>query len=127
MNNEPFVEAVQALSGFAKRQAERGALQAFLGKVKSVEPLEIEVGTTVQRASDGKLYCNPQLLKDYSREMTLDGLTGELQEPGPVTGGKLSVKAAKTTDFGFKAGDNLILLTKDQQVFFILCKEVLLQ
>ena len=127
MNNEPFVEAVQALSGFAKRQAERGALQAFLGKVKSVEPLEIEVGTTVQRASDGNLYCNPQLMKEYSREMTLDGLTGELQDLGPVTGGKLSVKAAKTTDFGFKAGDNLILLTKDQQVFFILCKEVLLQ
>lgn len=126
MNNEPFVSMIQEVSSVAARQAQKGALQAFLGVVKSVEPLEIEVGSTVQRASDGKLYCNPQLLKDYSREVTLESVTGELNEVGPVSGGTLDGKPMKTTDFGFKAGDNLILLTRDQQLFYVLCKEVLL-
>lgn len=127
MNQEPFVDAIRAISDLSASRAGKGALQAFLGVVKSEDPLEIEVGSTVQRASDGKLYCNPQLLKDYGRETELQNLTGELGGLGTVSGGTLLAKKAVCKDLGFSAGDNLILLTKDQQLFYILCKEVLLQ
>ena len=136
--SDPYTALLRSFGAAGAVQANKGALQMFLGIVKRPSPLEIDVNGTVQRAADGNIWCNQELVIDRNLKTTaeIDEISGLLE---PVYGqvgmaslsslavydGKLSTKVeANIPAPGFAEGDRLIMLTRDQQSFYILCKEV---
>ena len=130
----PYTAILEACGHEGARQARAGALRLYLGVVTSVDPLEISVNGTPQRAADGKLWCNPALLPGQVRKARLDGPAGTIGASVDCAMGSISQITAygsgglsgtlTLTDPGFSVGDTLILLSPDQQTFYILCKEV---
>ena len=130
----PYNEMLEIFGRAGSEQARSSALQLYLGIVKSVEPLELTVDGTPQRAADGKIWCNPALLPDYPRKAKLEETTGTIGASVNCGTGAISQLTATgsgtlntkltLTDHGFAVGDHLVLLSRDQQTFFILCKEV---
>lgn len=153
----PYTDILEAIGVEGARRASAGALRLYLGTVTRVQPLEVTVNGTPQRAEDGKLWCNSALLHGCARTARLDDPAGELDATlsapsgtigasvncalggisqltangsGSLSGtisanGSGSLSGTLTlTDHGFAVGDTLLLLSPDQQTFFILCKEV---
>lgn len=130
----PYTDLLDAFGSEGGKAARAGALQLYLGIVTSVSPLEVSVNGTPQRAAGGKLWCNPALLPEDVRAARLDGLSGRLGASVNCSRGSISQLTATGSgslsgtlalaDHGFAAGDTLLLLSRDQQTFYILCKEV---
>lgn len=129
----PYNEMLEIFARAGSERAQSGALRLYLGVVTSVDPLEISVNGTPQRAADGKLWCNPALLPGQVRKARLDGPAGTIGASVDCAMGSISQITAygsgglsgtlTLTDPGFSVGDTLILLSPDQQTFYILCKE----
>lgn len=132
--SDPYTTLLQAFGGAGAEQANRGALRMFLGTVKRASPLEIDVNGTVQRAADGNIWCNPALVPGHTYDAAIANPTGTIRASvncgsGGISqltaGGSGTLSASLTLrDAGFSAGDRLVLLTGNQQTFYILCKEV---
>lgn len=130
----PYTELLEAFGHEGARQALSGALKLYLGTVTRAEPLEISVNGTTQRAGDGRLWCNPALLPGCLRKARLEEPAGTIGASTDCAEGSISQLTAtgsgslsgtiSLTDHGFAAGDRLLLLSSDQQTFYILCKEV---
>lgn len=130
----PYTAMLEACGHEGARQARAGALRMYLGTVTKISPLELSVNGTPQRAADGKLWCNPALLPNHDRTARLDNLAGTVGASVNCAMGSISQITAygsgglsgtlTLTDPGFAVGDTLILLSPDQQTFYILCKEV---
>lgn len=130
--SEAYSGMMTLFAGEGARRAQDGALQLFLGTVVTPDPLTIDVAGTLQRADEGKLWCNPELILDRDIETTagMSGPAGYLRsglETIPITGGTLDYSHAYVHKPPlFAVGDRLVLLTADQQTFYIICKEVAL-
>lgn len=132
--SNPYNEMLEIFARAGSERAQSGALRLYLGIVKSVDPLEISVDGTTQRAADGKMWCNPALLPDYLRKAKLSEPSGTIGASVDCSMGAISQLTAAgsgalqakltLTDYGFDAGNHLLLLSRDMQTFFILCKEV---
>lgn len=130
----PYTDILEAIGVEGARRASAGALRLYLGTVTRVSPLEISVNGTTQRAADGKLWCDPALLPGCARTARLDSPSGTVGASVNCSMGSISQIAANgsgslsgtltLTDHGFAVGDTLLLLSPDQQTFYILCKEV---
>lgn len=132
--SSPYTDMLETLARESGRAARSGGLQLYLGIVTKVQPLEISVNGTPQRAADGNLWCNPALLPDYAREAEIEKPSGVVAASVDCSMGSISKLTAfgsgrvsgtlTLADHGFAAGDTLLLLSRDQQTFYILCKEV---
>lgn len=122
--DNPFFEAISEISGYAEKRANRAGLQCYIGVVRTVEPFEVEIAGTIQRAANGNLYINPRLLQDYDRPVDLWNVSGDLTGLGGFGDGEISAVHAIATDYDFDTGDNLVVLSREQQTFYILCKVV---
>lgn len=130
----PYTDMLETFARESERRAQDGSLQLYLGIVTKVQPLEISVNGTPQRAADGKLWCNPALLPGHAREAKLENPSGTVGASVNCSMGSISQLTAAgsgslsgtltLTGHGFAAGDTLLLLSRDQQTFYILCKEV---
>lgn len=94
-----------------------------LGEVKKLSPLTVNVaGAEIS----GGIYVNAALLSGSSRSWSLTGeeLTisgGMTPASGPATGSGLQLTAEGPA---IAPGDQVLLLTLDDQTFYLLCKVV---
>lgn len=126
----PYVEILNAAGNEGKRRASKGALNMFLGTVVKANPITINVNSITVQAGKGNLWINPQLLaKSIQIRNTFSAST--LNAPvmcgdaaGSVTSFNAEGSGVATIEADLKTGDVVVLLTRDQQSFYILCKEV---
>lgn len=117
---EESVGDLLSAMGYAGRQSQRPA-SFSIGSVLSgtQEGLTIQCGGTVLEASD--LWCNEALLEGYSPK-----LEGDL--PGSCPDGSTQTPVRKDqltrAEFALNAGDRVVLLTEDQQEYYLICKVV---
>ncbi|MBQ7144657.1 MAG: DUF2577 family protein [Oscillospiraceae bacterium] len=128
--SDAYSEMLDIFGAEGARKAQTGALQLYVGTVLGLDPLEIEVNETTQSAADGNLWINPQLTASaqISTPATLGGISGTLTLDGErqtITEGSLAgTLSMELPSQALAVGDLVILLTRDQQSFFVLCKEV---
>ena len=86
------------------------------GKVVSAAPLTVEVSGTRQR---GNLLINEALAGGHNRTVSFSG-TGSVGEAD----GAAALVGTVTAGYGLSEGDDVLLLSEDDQSFTILCKVV---
>lgn len=110
-------------------KAQAGALQLFLGTVTQVSPLIVSIAGTTQRAEDGRIWCNTAMTetRQISAAASLSGGSGTMKlgdDPQTVSEVQISgTLVSSLSPAALAVGDTLVLLTQDQQIFYILCKE----
>ncbi len=102
-------------SAFAAAFAPKEQGGFFIGTVTSAEPLQVDVGGI--SVSGGSLWVNAALIqRDYDGEIFLPSHPdGAFSEPH----GAFTLK-----ELPLAAGDRVVLLTEDDQVFYLVCKVV---
>ena len=114
------VRDLMSAMGSMSRKNQRPASFA-IGKVLagSREGLRVQCGGTVLTAQD--IWCDEALLAGYSPKLTgsLPGTCPDGSTMTPVTKDQL-----KRSEFALKAGDRVVLLTEDQQIYYLICKVV---
>ena len=106
--------------GSMSRKNQRPASFA-IGKVLagSREGLRVQCGGTVLTAQD--IWCDEALLAGYSPKLT-GTLLGSC--PDGQTRTEVTKDQLKRSEFALKAGDRVVLLTEDQQIYYLICKVV---
>ena len=87
--------------------------------VGSQEGLQVQCGGNVLTAAD--IWINEALLEGYSPKL-IGSLPGTCPDGGtntPVTKDQLT-----RSEFALTAGDRVVLLTEDEQAYYLLCKVV---
>lgn len=120
MEDNPYSSLIGEFQGIA---AENNRSILRIGKVVLQKPLKVLTGDILLEKSELKV--NHLLLNSYKQKATFR-----------LSGGHLSVGECSGTPNGefngewnweeplFQVGDNLIMLTEDDQTFYILCKVV---
>lgn len=96
-------QAIQAASGDGTPAA---PVWMRLGTVLSASPLKVDVGGTTQEA--GRFYIAARLQDGYSEQVTVSGTDATVTKRGPV----------------LSRGDTVLLLTDDDQTFYLIDKVV---
>lgn len=113
-----------------------GDLLASMGKMarKSQAPVSFAIGTVKKGTQEGlqvqcggtlltvqDLWIDEALLEGYSPQLTgtLLGYCPDGETTTPVAAGQL-----KRDSFALRAGDRVVLLTEDEQTYYIMCKVV---
>ena len=109
--------------------AERSRSPVRLGTVLTVAPLTVQTGGLVLAAAD--LLVNPDLLAYGEAGAALGGLTGSLNVTASCSdGGSInsiavnsgSLTASLSHPGRLAVGDRVVLLSEDDQVFYLICK-----
>lgn len=132
-----------AMRNAGAQAASEGAVRLRLGEVLSASPLKLDVAGTVQEAERIRLCHSLTVGSTCRASLRGIGLTaGDI--PGPVTyeegvltqgakvmEGTLSARSVEVEDLtltrlelGLKAGDVVLLLTDDDQTFYLIDKVV---
>ena len=115
---------LMAALGTSARKGQRPASFA-VGKVLSgtEQGLRVQCGGTRLTAAD--IWINEALLAGYSPK-----LIARAPLPGTCPDGATSTPVTKDQltrgEFALKAGDRVVLLTEDQQTYYLICKVVTL-
>ena len=110
------------LSAMGQMGAEKqGPMALAIGQVVagSQEGLQVQCGGNVLTAAD--IWINEALLEGYSPKL-IGSLPGTCPDGGtntPVTKDQLT-----RSEFALTAGDRVVLLTEDEQAYYLLCKVV---
>nr|PZN08199.1 MAG: hypothetical protein DIU64_10940 [Caldicoprobacter oshimai] len=112
MEDNPYAVLANILT-----QSNNSQFVIYQGKVIKVSPLTIKTAGLL--LSGNELMVNSMLLR---QKVTITNISGNLaaQEHLSIAGGELA--AELTPDF--QVGDTVLLLTTDQQLFYVLCKVV---
>lgn len=114
-----LLEAMEAVSGQNQSPA-----SFAIGEVKvgTQEGLRVQCGGNLLTAKD--IWINEALLVGYSPKLvgTLPGTCPDGETLTPVTKDQL-----KRSEFALKAGDRVVLLTADEQAYYLICKVVRLE
>lgn len=99
----------------------QGPMALAIGQVLvgSQEGLQVQCGWNVLTAAD--IWINEALLEGYSPKL-IGSLPGTCPDGGtntPVTKDQLT-----RSEFALTAGDRVVLLTEDEQAYYLLCKVV---
>lgn len=99
----------------------QGPMALDIGQVLvgSQEGLQVQCGGNVLTAAD--IWINEALLEGYSPKL-IGSLPGTCPDGGtntPVTKDQLT-----RSEFALTAGDRVVLLTEDEQAYYLLCKVV---
>lgn len=126
MQNDPYSRIYQAMAAAGREAVPKGALYARLGTVLAAEPLRVDVAGTPQEAE--RFYLADRLRKGHKEAVSATGSLavsascsyGSHSSAG-VGGGALTVT---NTEPVLKAGDLVLLLTEDDQTFYLIDKVV---
>jgi len=118
MAGDPFNRLRDVVYRSAKRAAEEGALIYRLGTVLTASPLTVDVAGTPQDNDQAAFYMADRLRQGRTETISLSGTTD--------SGGTIEVTTATQTvkEPVLQPGDLVLLLTDDDQIFFILDKVV---
>lgn len=105
----------------AMNQRSQRAPSFAVGKVlnETQEGLRIQCGGNVLTAE--QIWCNETLLEGYSPKLEGD-LPGSC--PDGVTNTPVTKDQLTRAEFALKEGDRVVLLTEDQQIYYLICKVV---
>ena len=101
-----FGKLYQTMQAAAKESLPRASVWMRLGTVLSASPLKIDVGGTGQEA--GRFYIAARLLDGHSEQVTVSGTEATVTRRGPA----------------LARGDTVLLLTDDDQTFYLIDKVV---
>ncbi len=109
--------------------AQAGRLRLRLGKVKAVSPLSVEVAGTEQEAA--RFYVCRRLLAGHKEKISLSGGEGGFTANGGSHGVSVDPGTVQLTQLtrtleepALQAGDLVLLLTEDDQTFYLIDKVV---
>lgn len=119
-------EAMRAAGGEGARS---GMLRLRLGTVRTTSPLSVEVGGTEQEAE--RFYLCHRLVQGHAERVALSGGSGGFSANGGTHGvsidaGSLGITQVTQTLEApvLQAGDLVLLLTDDDQTFYLIDKVV---
>ena len=126
MNTDPYASFVEAMRISGAEEAQKHALHMILATVLTVNPISIDVGGTTQEAS--RIYVSSHLMPGYTETVSASGslqisascLMGS-HSGMTINGGTLILKQTQPI---LKAGDQVIVLTDDNQIFILFSKVV---
>lgn len=116
MQGSPYTRLRKLMRTEGARQAKTDALRIARGTVLSTSPLALDVEGTPQEAE--RIYISARLLQGHTEPVELSGLTCPT---GAVDGGEAMLTLREP---GLKAGDTVLLLTDDDQIFYLIDKVV---
>ena len=135
MKGDPFSGLYNLMRTAGQEDAPTGAALLRRGTVRTVSPLTIDVAGTTQEAD--RFYICDRLTAGHAENLTVSGdrVSGALDVsaafvPGDrasmtIFDGAAAFKAVATQDGPvLQAGDEVLLLTADDQTFYILDKVV---
>lgn len=126
---------MNAVTSASARKARENAVRIRIGTVISVNPVKIRVAETEQDASH--FWCDAFLISGYRRMAAALDVNGRLSVVAGCSEGSISsiqinsglmhLSPLQITDAGFSVNDKLLLLSDDDQTFFIISKVVKLE
>ncbi|WP_369284015.1 DUF2577 family protein [Oscillibacter sp. GMB15532] len=135
MKGDPFSGLYNLMRTAGQEDAPTGAARLRRGTVRTVSPLTIDVAGTTQEAD--RFYISHRLTADHAEKLTVSGdrISGALDvSAGFIPGDRASMtisdgaavfKAVATQDDPvLQEGDEVLLLTADDQTFYIIDKVV---
>ncbi|WP_455581211.1 DUF2577 family protein [Dysosmobacter sp.] len=123
---ERIYEAMRKAGGEAAR---KGAVRLRLGTVLTPSPLAVDVGGTTQEAA--RVYLCSRLARGHAETLSLKGGAGGFSANGGTHA--VSIDAGSFTLIGtaaaqaepvLRTGDQVLLLTDDDQTFYLIDKVV---
>lgn len=135
MNEDPFSGLFNTMRDAGKSAIPSGNARLLHGTVLSLTPLKIDVAGTTQEAE--RFYISHRLVSGHAEKVTVSGsaVSGDLDISAScplgshssmtISSGTVQLNAVATQDGPvLKAGDEVLLLTADDQTFYILDKVV---
>ena len=135
MKEDPFSGLYKTMREAGQEAIPSGNARLLHGTVLSVAPLKIDVAGTMQEAE--RFYISDRLVSGHAEKVTVSGsaVSGALDISAScpngshssmtISGGTVALNAVATQDGPvLKAGDEVLLLTADDQIFYILDKVV---
>lgn len=135
MKEDPFSGLYRKMREAGQEAIPSGNARLLHGTVLSVAPLKIDVAGTTQEAD--RFYISHRLVAGHAEKLTVSGsaVSGALDISAScsngshssmtISGGTVALNAVATQDGPvLKAGDEVLLLTADDQTFYILDKVV---
>lgn len=98
-----------------------GAPGIRVGTVLEASPLRVNVAGTVQ---SGNIWIAAELLAGASRSVSLSGSVSVSDTLTPVSGPVSGTVTAEASGSALRPGDEVLLLSPDDQVFYLICKVV---
>ena len=131
MEGDPFSQFHRMLGG--KIEAGRQTI-VRQGLVLSAEPLSIKAGGLPIPLDGSCVWVNESLVREHRQKLALEELSGSLEGQGScsdggtvsgfsVTGGTVETQARLIEPL-LRAGDQVVLLSEDDQQFYLICKVV---
>lgn len=137
MEQDAYSEILDVMRATAAPSGLAGPVHVRLGKVLAVTPLKVDVAGTIQEAE--RFYISHRLLKDHKEIMDLDctEVSGSFSLTASCSEGAHSGSAASMASGTIKARctetlaepvlqpeDVVLLLTDDDQIFYLIDKVV---
>ncbi|WP_312611377.1 DUF2577 family protein [Oscillibacter sp.] len=135
MNGDPFSGLYNLMRTAGQEDAPTGAARLRRGTVLTVSPLTIDVAGTTQEAD--RFYISHRLIAGHTEKLTVSGsgVSGALDisascpmgshDDMSILRGTVALNAVATQDGPvLQAGDEVLLLTTDDQTFYIIDKVV---
>lgn len=129
MREDAYSEIVGLMRGDGAPGGAPGPVRLRLGTVLTAEPLRVDVAGTTQEGA--RFYVSRRLLPGYAETVTLRGGSGGFSANGgthsvSLDRGTLAVNqtAAELAEPALRAGDAVLLLTEDDQIFYLVDKVV---
>ncbi|WP_295581092.1 DUF2577 family protein [uncultured Oscillibacter sp.] len=129
MEGDVFEKLYRLMRRAGGEESRAGGLRLRLGTVRAADPLQVDVGGTAQEAA--RFYIAQRLLRGFRERVTLSGGTGGFTANGgthsvSLVAGTLLVSDTElaTAEPVLRAGDRVLLLTEDDQTFYLLDKVV---
>lgn len=137
MRGDPYSELVGIMQETAQPQGPVGPVHLRLGTVLEADPLKVDVAGTDQEAA--RFYISHRLVKEHWELLRLD-CTGVSEQFALTAGCPLSAHSGSAASSSgtlntphcvatqaepvLKPGDEVLLLTEDDQIFFVIDKVV---
>ena len=126
MNTNPYTDILETVGQLGAERARAGALRSLLATVITVDPITLDVCGTTQEAE--RVAVCSHLMRGYSETMDAKGslaisasCSWGSHSSMTVNSGTLNLTLAKNV---LKAGDQVVVLTSDDQSFIIFDKVV---
>ena len=116
MDKDPYRSLADMMQRAAHPAKDAGTLHAYLGTVLSASPLKVDVAGTTQTADH--FYLADRLRQGHAEQVAISGLTDPM---GAVDGDEATLTVRSPV---LQAGDLVLLLTTDDQIFYLLDKVV---
>lgn len=137
MREDPYSEMAAMMREAAGPGGPMGPIHLLRGVVLSAEPLRVDAAGTIQEAD--RIYISHRLVKEHQELLRLDcgdvaeqfalsvscPISAHSGDPGSSTGTLYTPHCVATqAEPVLKPGDEVLLLTEDDQIFYLIDKVV---